>query len=487
MAPEPPLSLRHRWLAATVLLAAQVMIILDQNIVNVALPAIRDDLAFSPSNLAWAVNAYVIPFGGLLLLAGRLGDLLSRKRVFLTGLTVFAAASLGCGMADDQVTLLSARFVQGVGGAVTAAGLLGMVVTLFPEPGPRAKAIGAFGFASAGGGAAGTVVGGLLTEALSWHWIFFINLPLGILVGALAARLLPKDTGLGWRAGADLLGATLITGGLMLAVYTLLGVGTRNWDSPATIGLGAVSVVLIAAFFVRQATATAPMLPLRILRSRNVSGANMIQALMVGALFGFMFFTVLYLQQVLGFAPLSAGLAFLPAPVVIATVSMALAPRLMTRFGSRPLILAGLPLIIVGFVILTRISADGTYLVDVLPAMLLTSFGFAITMPSLMSLAMSEVSPADAGVVSGLFNTTQQVGGALGLAVLSTAVAYRTQKAGDETVEALTHAYALAFGLAAVFVTVALLVALTVLHPKRTDATVPAPSDAPTQETATAV
>ncbi|ADD42343.1 MFS transporter [Stackebrandtia nassauensis] len=467
MSPEKLSELRRRWLAVIVLCAAQVMIILDQNIVNVALPAIREDLDFSASNLVWTINAYVIPFGGLLLLAGRLGDLLSRKYVFVAGLALFTAASAWCGFADGQTSLLVARFVQGLGGAVTSAGLLGMVVTIFSDPKPQAKALGAFGFASAGGGAAGTVVGGVLTEGLSWHWVFWINIPLGIIVGALALRLLRNDRGIGWRAGADVFGAVLVTSGLMLVVYALVGTESRGWASPVTIGLGAAAVALLAGFFVRQAKAANPLLPLRILRSRNVAGANLIQALMVAALFGFMFYTVLYMQEVLSYRPLSAGLAFLPVPIVIAVVSMTVAPKLLLRFGPRTLILAGLPLLAFGLWLLSRVPVDGDYYLHLLPAMVIMPFGFGITMPSLMSLAMSEVAAEDSGVTSGLFNTTQQVGGAIGLAVVSTAVAARidsTLADGGDKAQALTDGYGLGFGLGAAFVAVAWLVALTVLR-----------------------
>lgn len=470
-------SLRTRWTAVLVLCAAQVMIILDQNIVNIALPAIREDLEFSQSNLVWTVNAYVVPFGGLLLLAGRLGDLVSRKWVFLGGLALFVAASVACGAADSQTMLLTARFVQGIGGAVTAAGLLGMIVTIFPEPRRQAKAIGVYGFASAGGGAAGSVIGGILTETLGWEWIFYINVPLGLVVAVLAVRLLPNDRGIGLRAGADVIGAALVTAGLMLAVYTLVEVENQGWSSVRTLGLGLLSAVLIAGFIVRQSKAKAPLIPLRILRSRNVAGANLAQALMVGAAFGFMYFTVLYLQQVLGFAPLAAGLAFVPVPVVIAGVSMWLAPRLLARFGGRPLVLTGLPLMATGFALLSRIPADGSYAVDLLPALLLLPVGFGVTMPALMSLGMADSSPEDAGVTSGLFNTAQQVGGAVGLAVLSTAVASRTQvllAEGVGTAEALTGGYRTGYGIATGFVVAGLVIAATLLKVQRASSEVAA-------------
>ncbi len=470
MSPIAAQSLRTRWLAVIALSAAQVMIVLDQNIVSIALPAIREDLAFSQANLVWTVNAYVIPFGGLLLLAGRLGDLISRKQVFLAGLGLFTLASVAAALADSQGFLLAARFVQGIGGAITAAGLLGMIVTIFPEPKHQVKAIGLYGFASAGGGAAGSVVGGVLTETLGWESVFYVNLPLGLIVAALAWRLLPTEHGIGLRAGADIIGAALVTSGLMLAVYTLVETERYSLTSARTLGLGALAAALLAGFVLRQAKAAAPLIPPRILRSRNVVGANIAQALMVGAAFGFMFFTVLYLQQVLEFAPLAAGLAFLPAPVVIAVVSMALAPRLLTRFGSRPMVLTGLSLMVAGFILFAQMRADGNYLVDVLPGMVTAPLGFGLAMPALMTLGMADSKPEDAGVTSGLFNTAQQVGGAVGLAVISTAVSARTGTlldGGETQAEALTGGFRLGYGVAAGLGVVALVIAFTMIKARK--------------------
>ncbi|HEX2145412.1 MAG TPA: MFS transporter [Glycomyces sp.] len=478
MSPSAAQSLRTRWLAVIALSAAQVMIVLDQNIVSIALPAIREDLAFSQANLVWTVNAYVIPFGGLLLLAGRLGDLISRKQVFLAGLALFTAASAGAALADGQGFLLTARFMQGIGGAVTAAGLLGMIVTIFPEPQHQVKAIGLYGFASAGGGAAGSVVGGVLTETLGWEAVFYVNLPLGLIVAALAWRLLPAEHGIGLRAGADVIGAALVTSGLMLAVYALVETERYGLTSARTLGFGALAAVLLAGFVIRQAKAAAPLIPPRILRSRNVTGANLAQALMVGAAFGFMFFTVLYLQQVLEFAPLAAGLAFLPAPIVIAVVSMALAPRLLTRFGARPMVLAGLSLMVIGFILFAQMRADGNYLADVLPGMVTAPLGFGLAMPALMTLGMADSRPEDAGVTSGLFNTAQQVGGAVGLAVISTAVSARSGTlldGGAVEAEALTGGFRLGYGVAAGLAAAALVIAFTMIKARKAPAAEPMP------------
>ncbi|MFB9659922.1 MFS transporter [Glycomyces mayteni] len=473
MSTATEVSLSRRWLTVMVLLAAQVMIVLDQNIVTIALPAIRDDLGFSPSNLVWTVNAYVIPFGGLLLLAGRLGDLLSRKWVFIAGLALFTLSSAAIGFADTQGLLLAGRFVQGIGGAIASAGLLGMVVMLLPEPAEQAKGIGAFGFASAGGGALGSVVGGVLTESIGWESIFFINVPLGLIVGVLAWRLLANDRGIGLKAGADVLGAVLVTAGVMLGVYTLIEVEHQGWDSMRTIGFGALAALLLAGFLVRQAKAATPLVPLRIMFSRSVAGANIAQALMVGAAFGFMYFTVLYLQQVLGFQPLDAGLAFLPAPLVIAAVSLWVAPRLLTRFAPRKIAVVGLAVMVLGFVLFAQMRADGAYLTDVLPGMVTAPLGFGLTMPALMTLGMADSRPEDAGVTSGLFNTAQQVGGAVGLAVISTAVSARTAgllDGGAAQAEALTAGYRLGYTIAAAMVAVAFLVAVAVIRVRKTEA-----------------
>jgi EmrB/QacA subfamily drug resistance transporter len=465
-----PTAPRSRRTALAVLCAGMLMVILDGSIVTVALPAIQADLGFSPAGLTWTVNAYLIAFGGLLLLAGRLGDLLGRKRVFVAGLTLFTVASLVCGLSTGQEMLIAARFAQGVGGALASAVSLGMIVTLFPEPRERGQAIGAFSFVGAAGASIGQVLGGVLTEGLGWHWIFFINLPIGVAAVALAVRALEPDRGLGAAAGADAPGALLVTAGLMTAVYTIVETNHHGWGSAYTIGFAAIAVALLSAFVLRQATAAAPLLPLRVFRSRNVMGANVIQVLMVSALFGFQILITLYLQNVLGYGAARTGLAMLPAAVMIGTVSLGFSSRLNARFGERTVLLAGLVPLVAALGLLTRLPAHSAYVAHVLPTMLLAG-GFGLAISALTALGMSDAGRHDAGVASGLFNTTQQVGGALGVAVLSTLAAGRTRAllaGGDASVHgiraAATGGFHLAFGIGAGLLAAAFVLAVIVLR-----------------------
>lgn len=473
-ADNPPASgARSRWAALYLLCAGMLMIVLDMTIVNVALPAIQDDLGFTSSSLAWVVNAYLITFGGLLMLAGRLGDLAGRRRVFLVGLALFTAASLLCGIAASQAMLIAARLLQGVGGAMTSAVILGMIVAMFPDAREQAKAIGTYAFVASAGGAVGLLAGGVLTEAINWHWIFFINLPIGVAVAFGAVRLLPADRGIGLRAGADLPGAALITGALMLGVFTIVKpAAEQGWLSGATLGLGALSVALLVGFVAREATAATPLMPLRIFASRNVSGANLVQVLSVAGMFGVFFMGALYLQRVLGYGPLQIGLAFLPVTAIMGTLSVRYSDRLVLHFGARTTLLTGLVAILAALVYFSQAPADGGFVVDVLPVMVLLGLGGGLSFPALMSLAMSGSTGEDAGLASGLVNTTAQVGGALGLAVLATVSAGRT---GDllaqhrPTAEALTEGYHLAFWVAAGLVAAAIAVAAAVLHPTTTN------------------
>jgi EmrB/QacA subfamily drug resistance transporter len=460
---------RNRWLALYVLCGGMLMIVLDATIVNVALPTIQDDLGFSQSNLAWVVNAYLIAFGGLLLLAGRLGDLLGQRRIFLIGLTIFTAASLVCAVSQSQGLLIGARFVQGAGGAVASAVILGMIVTMFPEPREQAKAIGVYGFVASGGASIGLLTGGVLTQAINWHWVFVINLPVGIVVALMTRRLVEAREGLGLKAGADVPGAVLITGGLMLGVYTLLEAGEKGWASAHTLGLGGLALLLVAVFVLRQTRIATPLMPLRLFRSRNVTGANLVMALLVVGFFGMFFLGALYLQRILGYNALEVGLAFLPSCIVMGTLSLGFSEKLIMGIGPKAALVTGLAFAGAGLLLFARAPVDGTWAVDVLPVMLLLGIGAGVSFPSLMTLAMSGATPADAGLASGLVNTTTQVGGAIGLAVLATVSTERTKGLiadGHSTASALNSGYHLAYLIGAALIAVALVVALTVVRSK---------------------
>ncbi|MGP4029576.1 MFS transporter [Actinomadura sp. 3N407] len=473
-----PSLLRSRWAALSVLSTTMLMAILDGSIVTVATPAIQDDLGFSPAGLSWIMNAYLIPLGGLLLLAGRLGDLVGRKTLFLTGNAVFTAASLLAGAATSSGLLIAARFLQGVGGALASAVVLGILVTLFTDTRERAKAIGIFSFTGAAGASIGQVLGGVLTDALSWHWIFFINLPIGLATIALALPALPRDRGLGLSAGADLAGAFLVTSGLTLGIYTVVKVERYGWLSAHTLGLGAVALALLAGFAARQATAATPLMPLRILRSRNVSGAYAVQLLTLSAMFSFQVIVALYMQKVLGYGALDTGLAMLPAAVAIGAVSLFVSARLANRLGERFVLMAGLALLTGAMVLLTTVPVDADYVTDLLPVFVLVA-GAGLVLPSLTALGMSSARPEDAGLASGLFNTVQQVGMALGVAVMTTLAAARIENLradGHGDAAALTGGYHLAFGVSAGLLATAFGVSLLVLRRPRppVDATAPA-------------
>ena len=459
---------RTRWLALYVLCAGMLMIVLDVTIVNVALPTIQDSLGFSQSGLAWVVNAYLIPFGGLLLLAGRLGDLLGQRRMFLIGLGVFTAASLLCAAAENQAMLIGGRFLAGVGGAMASAVILGMIVTLFPEPRDQAKAIGVYGFVASAGGSIGLLLGGALTQAISWHWIFIINLPIGLATAYGALRLVEGKPGIGFKAGADIPGAALITSSLMLGVYTILGVSEHGWGSAQTLILGAISFVLGAAFIARQARIENPLMPLRLFRSRNVAGANVIQSLLVAGMFGMFFLGALYLQRILKYDALQVGLAFLPATIVMGTLSLGFSEKLIMRFGPKNTLIPGVIAVGIGLLLFARTPVHGTYFADLLPPLLLVGLGVGTAFPSLMTLAMSGATPEDSGLASGLVNTSMQVGGAIGLAVLATLATQRTDNKladGAGQLAALNSGYHLAYVVGAILVAIATVVAVTVLKP----------------------
>ncbi|MFN2537741.1 MAG: MFS transporter [Mycobacteriales bacterium] len=448
---------KSRWIALYVLCTGMLMIVLDVTVVNVALPSIQDDLGFSNSGLAWVVNAYLIAFAGLLLLSGRLGDLLGRRRVLLIGLGVFTVASFLCGASQNQTELVASRFLQGVGGALASAVILGMIVTLFPEPAAQAKALGVYGFVASAGGAVGLLAGGLLTQAISWHWIFLVNVPIGILTVVLVQRLVPDDQGIGLRDGADVPGAVLITAALMFAVYAL--VAPSRW-------LGVLAVALLVGFVRRQATAAKPLMPLSLFRSRITVGANLVQLFTVAGMFGMFFLCTLYVQRVLGWDALEIGLGFLPMTLIMGVMSLRFSDRAVARFGAQPALLGGTLLAALAMLLLVFSPVDGVYLVDVLPGMVLLGLGMGVAFPALMAIAMSDVAPADAGIASGLVGTTAEAGGALGLAVLATLANNRTTSLtgrGVDEAHALTSGYHLAFAVATALLVIAAAVCATLL------------------------
>ncbi len=477
---------RERWIALYVLCTGMLMIVLDVTVVNVALPSIQEDLHFSTSSLAWVVNAYLISFGGLLLLAGRLGDLVGRRSIFLAGIGLFTVASLLCGVAQSQTVLISARFIQGVGGAMTSAVILGMIVTMFPEPREQAKAIGVYAFVASAGGAVGLLAGGLITQSINWHWIFFVNLPIGIFTAVATRRLLQRDKGIGFAAGADIPGALLITSALMLGVYTIVKPAAEDgWGAGRTLAFAAGSLVLLAAFVAREATARSPLVPLRIFRSRNLVFANLIQVLSVAGMFGMFFLGALYLRRVLGYDALQIGLAFLPVTVGMAVLSIRFSEQLVMRFGAQPTVIAGLVLIGISLVLFALAPVHSSYVSGVLPSMALLGIGAGACFPALMGMAMSGSTPQDAGLASGLVNTTAQVGGALGLAVLATLSASHSahlSAQGHTSAVALTAGYHLAFWIASALVAIAIAVALSARVPRTAGGHEPAAEGEPAVE-----
>ncbi len=466
--PQQEMTDRNRWIALYVLCVGMLMIVLDVTVVNVALPSIQDDLGFSQSSLAWVVNSYMIAFGGLLLLSGRFGDILGRKGVFMAGLAVFTAASVLCGVAQSQEMLVVARFIQGVGGAMTSAVILGMIVTMFPEPREQAKAIGVYAFVASAGGSVGLLAGGVLTQAINWHWIFFINIPIGIATAVLAQRLLQKDKGIGFGDGADVAGAVLITSSLMLGVYTIVKPAAEDgWGSAQALGLAALSLVLLASFIVREARARNPLVPLKIFRSRNISGANIAQPLLVAGMFGMFFLGSLYLERVLGYDALEIGLAFLPTTVIMGLMSLRYSERLVMRFGAKATLIPGMALIGLALAVFTQAPVDAGYVRHVLPVMVLLGLGAGTCFPALMNIGMSGATQEDAGLASGLINTSAQVGGALGLAVLATLSATRSgslRADGESVAAALNGGYHLAFWIGLGLVLAAIAVAVAVIE-----------------------
>ncbi|QDQ81127.1 DHA2 family efflux MFS transporter permease subunit [Paraburkholderia megapolitana] len=451
---------RKRWLALIVLCLGVLMIVLDTTIVNVALPSIAADLGFSETSLVWVVNAYMLTFGGFLLLGGRLGDLYGHRRLFLGGIVLFTVASLACGLSNSQVLLVCARAVQGLGGAVVSAVSLSLIMNLFTEPAERAKAMGVYGFVCAGGGSIGVLLGGLLTNVLNWHWIFLVNLPIGIAVYALCIGLLPDGRGHAEGEKLDVAGAATVTVSLMLAVYAIVNGNEAGWTSAQTLGLLAVAVVLFAAFLLIEARVQHPLMPLGLFRKRNVAVTNVGAVLWAAAMFAWFFISALYLQRVLGYLPMQVGLAFLPANVIMALFSLGLSAKLVMRFGIRIPLAVGLGTAAVGLLLFARAPLDGQFVVDVLPGMLLLGFGAGVAFNPMLLAAMSDIEPGESGLASGMVNTSFMMGGALGLAVLASLAAARSETlaaAHVQEVVALNSGYHVAFVFGAVFAALAAL------------------------------
>jgi EmrB/QacA subfamily drug resistance transporter len=448
---------RKRWWALIVLCLGVLMIVLDTTIVNVALPSIRTDLHFTETSLVWVVNAYMLTFGGFLLLGGRLGDIYGHRKMFLAGITLFTLASLACGLSTTQTMLIAARAVQGVGGAVVSAVSLSLIMSMFTEAGERAKAMGVYGFVCAAGGSVGLLLGGVLTSALNWHWIFLVNLPIGAGVYALCMGLLPHAKVEGTHQKLDITGAILVTTSMMLAVYAVVNGNEAGWTSVQTLSLLGGAAVLLVAFFITEARISTPLMPLALFRLRNLMTANLIGVLWAAGMFAWFFITTLYLQAVLGFTPFQIGLVFLPANLIMAAFSLGLSAKIVMRFGIRKPLALGLFLGAAGLAAMARAPLDANVMVDVIPSMVLLGVAAGIAFNPLLLAAMNDVKQTDSGLASGVVNTAFMMGGSLGLAVLASLAAGRTQRliaSGVPSLEALNGGYHVAFIVGAIFAVV---------------------------------
>jgi EmrB/QacA subfamily drug resistance transporter len=473
---------RTRWLALYVLCLGDLMIVLDSTIVNVALPSIREDLGFSQTSLAWVVNAYLLTFGGFLLLSGRLGDIYGHRRLFLIGISLFTVASVACGVSTTSGLLVAARAVQGFGGAVVSAVALSLMMNLFTEQADRAKAMGIFGFVMSGGGSLGVLLGGVLTDALNWHWIFLVNVPIGVAVILLTLRLLPAAHGTAAGGRLDVAGAVTVTVSLMLAVYAIVNGNDTGWTSGQTLGLLATAVVLLALFVGIEARVRSPLIPLALFKLRNIVVANTVGILWAAAMFAWFFVSALYLQLVLGYSPLEVGLAFLPANLIMGAFSIGLSAKLVMRFGFRIPLAIGLLVAAVGLVLFARAPVDGNFVVDVLPSMILLGIGAGMAFNPVLLAAMSDVDPSESGLASGVVNTAFMMGGALGLAVLVSLASSRTDSltaSGDGPLASLNGGYHLAFLVGALFAASAAVVGGVLLRTRHQ-----APAAAPVDVTA---
>ncbi len=464
-----------RWLALYLLCLGELMIVLDTTVVNVALPSIREDLRFTESSLVWVVNAYMLTYGGFLLLGGRLGDLYGNRRLFLGGITLFTLASVACGVAGSQAVLITARFIQGLGGAVVSAVALSLIMNLFTEAGERAKAMGFYGFVCAGGGSLGVLLGGALTDAISWHWVFLVNVPIGAAVYALCLAVLPADRVAARTERLDVAGALTVTASLMLAIYAIVNGNEAGWRSTQTLGLLAAAAALLATFLAIEARVQSPLMPFRLVRLRSVAVSNVVGALWAAAMFAWFFISALYMQLVLGYTPLQVGLAFLPSNLIMAAFSLGLSAKMVMRFGIRAPIAVGLGLAALGLALFAISPVGGSFVVHVLPGMLLLGLGCGMALNPVLLAAMSDVEPSESGLASGIVNTAFMMGGALGLAVLASLSAARTESllaAGAASPEALTSGYQWAFGVGAAFAAfAALLSALLPATAPRPEAT----------------
>ena len=453
-----------RWIALIVLCTGVLMIVLDSTIVNVALPSIRADLAFSETSLVWVVNAYLLTYGGFLLLGGRLGDLFGQRRLLLLGLVAFTVASLACGLARSQVTLICARAVQGLGGAVVSSSALSLIMNLFPEPDERTKAMGIYGFVCSSGGIIGVLLGGVLTSAFSWHWIFLVNLPIGGLVYGLCLILIPRSAPAGRTGRLDIAGAVTVTTSLMLAVYAIVNGNQVGWMSGQSVGLIGAAAVLLALFLLIESRVRAPLMPLRLFRSRSISTANIIAVLWAAAVFAWFFLCALYLQRVLGYDAIWVSLAFLPANVLSAVMSLGFSARLVMRFGIRIPLALGLMLPATGLALFAFAPTGGSFALNVMPGMILVGLGAGVAFNPLLLAAMSDVPPSESGLASGVVNTSFMMGGALGLAILASAAAARTGSLiaqGVDQVAALNGGFHVAFGVGALSAVLAAVLGMT--------------------------
>jgi EmrB/QacA subfamily drug resistance transporter len=460
---------RRRWAALIVVCMAQLMIVLDVTIVNVALPAIQRDLGFSQGNLTWVVNAFLVSFGSLLLLSGRIGDLVGRRRVFLAGLVTFSVASLLCGVAPTQEALVGARFLQGIGAAAQASVILAIIVTEFPEAAERARAMSAYVFVSVAGGSLGLLAGGLLTQTLSWHWVFFVNLPIGVATFALGRALIRADRGLGLGHGVDWVGSVLVTASLMSAIYAIVEATTHGWLSVQVLGVGGLAAVLMAAFLALEARIENPIMPLRILRLPGLAGASLVRGFLVTGMYSTFFLATLYLEHVRHYSALETGAAFLPWTLTVAVLSQGITARLVARFGPLPVLSAGMATTVAGLLLFATVGPDTAFFPTIFLASFALGLGIGTAFMPLLTMAMADVPAADAGLGSGITNLSQQIGGALGLAVLSTIAANHTRgllSAGHGVTDSLIGGYQVAFIGGALAVSTGIVLAFALLRPR---------------------